>query len=70
MKVMTDATSFSFLDPKRRPKKSGIVLLSRYWVISLVLLPRITQASRDPIKAFPRPTQVEAMPYFQPNWPA
>ena len=36
----------------------------------LVLLPRMLQASREPIKAFPRPIQVDAHPKAQPNWPA
>ena len=32
--------------------------------------PSTAQARSDPMNAFPRPIQVEASPYFQPNWPA
>ena len=55
---------------KRLPKNSGMVALSRCWVITLVRRPSTTQASSDPKKAFPSPAQVAAMPYFQPNCPA
>ena len=54
----------------RVPKKSGMVLLERCWVMIRVRRPRMSQASSDPMKAFPRPIQVEARPKFQPNWPA
>ena len=67
---MTDAITFMFTESKRFPKKSGIVLASRCWVMILVLLPRIFQAIRDPIKAFPRPAQVADIPKFHPNCPA
>ena len=36
----------------------------------LVRLPRISQASSEPIKALPRPIHVEAIPKFHPNCPA
>ena len=54
----------------RVPKKSGMVLLERCWVMIRVRRPKMSQASRDPIKALPRPIQVDARPKFQPNWPA
>ena len=44
-----------------------MVAESRCWVMILVRLPRMTQASSDPISAFPIPIQVEAIPNFQPN---
>ena len=51
-------------------KNSGIVFALRCCVITFVLLPRITHASRLPINAFPIPIQVLAIPYFHPNCPA
>ena len=51
-------------------KNSGIVLESSFCVISLVLLPSTTHASRDPRIAFPIPIHVDAIPYFHPNCPA
>ena len=68
--MMTEAKSFSALLPKRLPKNSGMVALSRCCVITLVRRPSTAQASREPKKALPKPAQVAAMPYFQPNCPA
>ena len=68
--MMTDAHSFSARLSKRLPKNSGMVALSRCWVITLVRRPSTAQASREPKKALPSPAQVAATPYFQPNWPA
>ena len=70
MKAMTEPTICRAFEPKRLPKNSGMVLASSFWVMTLVLLPSISQARRDPINAFPRPIQVEATPKFQPNCPA
>ena len=67
MKVMTEAASCKFLLSKRLPKNSGIVAESKCWVMMRVRRPRIIQASIEPINALPRPIQVDAMPYFQPN---
>ena len=69
-KMIADAASFRDLEPKRAPKNSGMVALSRCWVMTRVRLPSTAQASREPMKAFPSPAQVAAMPYFQPNCPA
>ena len=67
---MMDAATLSawllYLDSKN----CGMVAESRCCVMIRVRLPRMTQARRDPISALPIPTQVEAMPYFQPNCPA
>ena len=54
----------------RVPKKSGMVLLERCWVMIRVRRPNIRQARRDPMKAFPRPIHVDARPKLHPNWPA
>ncbi len=70
MKVMAEAAIFSPREVNRVPKKSGIVLAPRCCVMILVRLPRIIHASSEPIKAFPSPIQVEAMPKAQPNCPA
>ena len=67
---MIDATIFKAEELNRLPKKSGIVLASNCCVITLVLLPRIFQARREPINAFPRPAHVAARPKFHPNCPA
>ena len=67
MNTITDAAVLRAPDPKRFPKNSGMVDESSCCVRSLVLLPRITQAKSDPMKAFPSPTQVEATPNFHPN---
>ena len=48
----------------------GIVEEERCCVITRVRLPSTAQASSEPIKALPRPIQVAAIPYFQPNCPA
>ena len=48
-------------------KKSGIVAESMCCVITRVLLPRMFHASREPIKAFPKPIHVDARPNLQPN---
>ena len=70
IKMITEAATFSFWEPNRLPKNSGIVALSRCWVIMRVRRPSTTQASREPSRALPMPAQVAAMPYFQPNCPA
>ena len=67
MKTIMDAATLSALDPYRSPKKSGIVLDWRCWVMIFVLLPSTTQARRLPMTALPMPIQVLAMPYFHPN---
>ena len=70
IKTMIEAPIFSPLEPKRLPKNSGMVALSRCWLISRVRRPSTTQASSEPKKALPRPIHVEATPKRQPNWPA
>ena len=70
MKMMIEAASFSGRLMKRLPKNSGMVALSRCWVMTLVRRPSTAQASREPSRALPMPAQVAAMPYFQPNCPA
>ena len=70
MKTMTEAPIFRPLLWNRWPKNWGMVAESKCWVMILVRLPSTAQASREPMMALPMPTQVEAMPYFQPNWPA
>ena len=64
---LEDADLFRVL---RAAKESGIVTLCRCCVIRRVLRPRIRQARSEPMSAFPRPIQVAARPYFQPNCPA
>ena len=70
MKMMTDAAIFRDGAEKRLPKKSGMVALERRCVMIRVRRPRMTQAISEPMMALPMPTQVAAMPNFQPNWPA
>ena len=70
MKISADAPIFSDLLSNLDPKNSGMVAESRCCVIIRVLLPRTTHASSDPMMAFPRPIQVDAIPYFHPNCPA
>ena len=70
MNTMAEAAIFSRRLPYLSPKKSGMVLDLRCWLMTRVLLPRMTQARRLPMTAFPIPIQVEARPYFHPNWPA
>ena len=67
---MAEAAIRSALLSKRFPKKSGMVAALRWFVMTRVLRPKITQASRLPISAFPIPIHVEASPYFHPNCPA
>ena len=55
---------------KRQPKNSGMVEEERCWVMTRVRRPKTTHASKLPMMAFPKPIQVEAMPYFHPNCPA
>ena len=69
-KMMAEATIFSALLSNRLPKNSGMVEADKCFVITRGRLPSTTQASRLPIRALPRPIQVEASPYFQPNCPA
>ena len=40
------------------------------FVIVRVRLPRMSQASSEPMIALPRPIHEAEMPYFQPNCPA
>ena len=68
--MIADAASFRDLEPKRAPKNSGMVALSRCWDIIRVRRPSTAQASREPNTALPMPAQVAAMPYFHPNCPA
>ena len=68
--MMMEAEIFREREPKRLPKNSGMVALSRCWVMMRVRRPSTTQASREPRIAFPIPAQVAAMPYFHPNCPA
>ena len=70
MKVMTDAATLRPGERNLEPKKSGIVRLDRCCVMILVRLPSISHASSEPMKALPRPIQVDAIPKFQPNCPA
>ena len=67
---MAEAASFSRRLSNRLPKNSGMVALSRCWVMMRVRRPSTTQASREPRKALPSPAQVAAMPKRQPNCPA
>ena len=60
--MITDAANFRRRLSKRRPKNSGMVALSRCWVITLVRRPSTTHASKEPRKALPSPAQVAAMP--------
>ena len=68
--MIAEETTFSALLSKRRPKNSGMVAAERWFVITRVRRPSTTQAIRLPMTALPRPIQVEARPYFQPNCPA
>ena len=70
IKIMAEAQSFRARLPNRRPKNSGMVALSRCWLMTRVRRPSTTQASREPKMALPIPAQVAARPYFQPNCPA
>ena len=67
---MAEARSLSFLLPKRLPKNSGMVALSRCWLMIRVRRPSTAQARSEPKRALPMPTQVAATPYFHPNCPA
>ena len=67
---MAEAAIFSDREPKRLPKNSGMVALSRCWVMIRVRRPSTAQASSEPRMALPMPAQVAATPYFQPNCPA
>ena len=67
MKIIIEEIIFIALLSKRFSKYSGIVDAFKVLVISLVRLPKIDQASNEPIIALPIPIQVEAMPNFQPN---
>ena len=67
MKMITEAISFRDRLSKRLPKNSGMVALSRCWVMTRVRRPSTAQAKREPNRALPMPAQVAAMPYFQPN---
>ena len=64
---MTAAAILSALLSKRFPKKSDMVAVFKCRVMIRVLLPRRFQASKEPIKALPKPIQVDATPNFQPN---
>ena len=68
--MIPEATIFSAEESKRFSKNAGMVAAFIAFVMIRVRLPRITQARSEPIKAFPRPIQVEARPYLQPNCPA
>ena len=69
-KVTAEAASLRARLSKRLPKNSGMVALSRCWVMTRVRRPSTAQASSEPKKALPSPAQVAAMPYFHPNCPA
>ena len=68
--TIIDAPIFSGCDANRFPKNCGMVAESRCWLMILVRLPRITQASNEPMIALPIPAHVAETPYFQPNCPA
>ena len=68
--ITIEAAIFSEGAEKRFSKKSGMVALPRCCVMTRVRRPRMTQARKEPMIALPMPTQVAAMPNFQPNWPA
>ena len=70
MKIIMEAAIFRDVALNRFSKKSGIVALDRCCVMIRVRRPRMTQAISEPIRALPMPTQVAAIPNFQPNWPA
>ena len=70
MKTITDAAIRRAFEPKRLPKKSGMVLESSFWVSRRVRRPRMTHARRDPMTALPMPTHVVERPNRQPNCPA
>ena len=70
MNTMMEAPILRPLLSKRLPKNSGMVAELRCCVMMRVRLPRIAHARNEPIRAFPIPIQVEAIPYFQPNCPA
>ena len=61
-KHISEAMIFSASLLNLFPKKSGIVALDRYWLIMRVLRPRTAQAISEPMKAFPSPAHVAAMP--------
>ena len=65
--MMTAAAIFSALESYRFIKKSGMVAVSRCWVMTRVRLPSTFHASSEPMKALPRPIHVEAIPNFHPN---
>ena len=64
---MTDAAILMAPESNRFPKKSGMVFDDKCWVMTRVLRPSTLQAKSEPIKALPKPIQVEAKPKFQPN---
>ena len=64
---MIAATIFIAFESNLLPKKSGIVLELIVCVITRVLLPRISQGSKEPMIALPIPTQVAATPNKYPN---
>ena len=70
MKRIIAATTLRALLSYLFSKNSGIVAACRWFVITLVLLPRITHAISEPMRALPRPIQGADIPKFQPNWPA
>ena len=67
MKIIMEAAIFREGAEKRLLKKSGMVALPRCCVMIRVRRPRMTQAISEPIRALPMPTQVAAIPNFQPN---
>ena len=62
---MAEAQSFKGLLLKRLPKNSGMVAELKCCVIMRVRRPSTTQASMEPMIAFPSPIQEEAMPYLE-----
>jgi hypothetical protein len=70
MNTMIEAAILSAFESNLFQKKSGMVFEFKCWVITRVRRPRIAQGIREPMKAFPRPIQVDATPKFHPNCPA
>ena len=62
MKIISEAPSFRLVLWKRSPKNWGMVAESRCWDMMRVRRPRITQAIREPMMAFPMPAQVADIP--------
>ena len=64
MNVIAEAASLSASESNLFPRNSGIVAESKCCVMIRVRLPSTAQAIKEPIRAFPIPIHVEAIPYF------